>query len=344
VIVVYSICKRKQRSPADQLQAHNNNDNRNTGIYQEIFLDKPPPPSYNTPNPTIRRPMTNTETTPLRATDVFMHLIVTFLTPMFLAAAGGDPAVARAAATETVNAHCARNLADLLPIAQVIAFGLAVLGSLSLSMAEDLSIPLILRLRGNAATLNRGAEQCRRVLRDPSVRDTTPYWLAPDFDPEAERAQEEAVIANVLRATQRVAEVNARTTTKPAASPPPVAATPAAPVKPPLPTVQPAHKPEPQIQPAPAAPANASPRIPSRPATRPTQTAEDAFRRNAWATAMTDVAREYTTDLVNMPPSERREATMRAAALSGVAHQLLSGDPLPPSIFDLKTASPPPRP
>jgi hypothetical protein len=43
-----------------------------------------------------------------------------------------------------------------------------------------------------------------------------------------------------------------------------------------------------------------------------------------------------------LPPAERRGASMRAAALSGVAHQLLSGEPLPPSILDRPKQAPRP--
>jgi hypothetical protein len=46
------------------------------------------------------------------------------------------------AAIGTVNAYRARNHADLIAIAQIIAFGPAALGSLSLSMADDISLSM----------------------------------------------------------------------------------------------------------------------------------------------------------------------------------------------------------
>jgi hypothetical protein len=50
-----------------------------------------------------------------------------------------------------------------------------------------------------------------------------------------------------------------------------------------------------------------------------------------WASAMTEVASEFTTDLENLPPAERKLASRRAAALSSCANQLLSGD-VPPAL------------
>jgi hypothetical protein len=135
------------------------------------------------PNPTKRGPA-----------DVLIHLIIILLTPMFLAVAGGDPRLARMAATEALHAYGTKNLADLIAIAQIIAFGLAVLDSLGRSMADAVPDRLVLRLRGNATGLNRAAEQCRRTLRSAQPADAAPFWLAADFDAEAERRREDAII------------------------------------------------------------------------------------------------------------------------------------------------------
>ena len=59
---------------------------------------------------------------------------------MFLGISGGDVRLARIAAIQTVTAYRAANDADLIAVAQIIAFGLAALGSLSLSMADDISL------------------------------------------------------------------------------------------------------------------------------------------------------------------------------------------------------------
>jgi hypothetical protein len=119
-----------------------------------------------------------TENTP--QPNIFLDLIVALLTPMFLAATGGNIPHARAAAIQAVNAYRAETHGDLLTVAQIIAFGLAALGSLSLAMADDLPIALTLRLRGNAVSANRAAEQCRRALAESPSYDPTPE---PNEDP-----------------------------------------------------------------------------------------------------------------------------------------------------------------
>jgi hypothetical protein len=131
---------------------------------------------------TIYAPDTMTETSthiaatsetvvPLPGSSILMSLIIALLSPMFLGVSAGDVSLARLAATETVNAYRARNHADLIAIAQIIAFGLAALGSLSLAMADDISLPMTLRLRGNANACNRSAEQNRRALNHTRARD-----------------------------------------------------------------------------------------------------------------------------------------------------------------------------
>jgi hypothetical protein len=57
------------------------------------------------------------------------------LIPMLLDATEGDAQAARLLAIETINDYAARNNADLIAIAQIIAGGRASLGNLSLSMA-----------------------------------------------------------------------------------------------------------------------------------------------------------------------------------------------------------------
>ncbi|MEA2732013.1 MAG: hypothetical protein QOF70_6488, partial [Acetobacteraceae bacterium] len=67
---------------------------------------------------------------PLNPSDFLMQLIVALLAPMFLGIAAGDINLARMAAIETVSAYRTRNHADLIAVAQIIAYGLAALGSL----------------------------------------------------------------------------------------------------------------------------------------------------------------------------------------------------------------------
>jgi hypothetical protein len=106
--------------------------------------------------------------------DILLNLVVTILAPMFLSASNGDIGVARMAAMETIvasmpaldtiNLYQARRRVDVIAVAHIIACGLAALSSLSLSMADNIPLPMALRLRGNAAALIRAAEQARRAL------------------------------------------------------------------------------------------------------------------------------------------------------------------------------------
>jgi hypothetical protein len=90
-----------------------------------------------------------------RRFDTLINLLVTLLTPMFFAPTGGDIQFARIAALETIIGYQAQTGAGLIAVAKIIGFGIATLDSLSLSMNQDLEIPIILRLRGNANALGR---------------------------------------------------------------------------------------------------------------------------------------------------------------------------------------------
>lgn len=140
-----------------------------------------------------------------RTTDVLLHMIVTLLTPMFLTTTS-DIDQAYAAALATVRSCTARNPMDLLLIGQMIAFGLATLTSISLSMEDNIPINQILRLRGNAVSLHRASEECRRALPEPEpdLADADTPLTAAELQHEAE------VIAEVEQTRNRVAEYQAR--------------------------------------------------------------------------------------------------------------------------------------
>ena len=106
--------------------------------------------------------------------DTLLNLVVIFLAPVFLSASNGDIALARLAAIETVKSYRAQNHADLLAVAQVVAFGFATLGSLCLSMADDISLTMALRLRGNANALSRSAEAHHRRLEQSRANTSQP--------------------------------------------------------------------------------------------------------------------------------------------------------------------------
>lgn len=217
--------------------------------------------------------------------NILLTLVVALLAPMFLGVCGGDIAFARAAALETVNDYRAQNRAGLLAVALIVAYGLAALGSLSLSMADDIAPSMALRLRGNANALNRSAEQNRQALKRSLADDAdqAPYpgmtetgILALDD----ENFSADVVIAGVAAAQKLAADARPRTQDKPA--------------------------------PAPAAPTTA-----------------EQQSRAMWASAMAQVAGDFTADLATLRPDQRRSASIRAAALTSSASALLSGAPLP---------------
>ena len=142
--------------------------------------------------------------------DILLNLIVALLAPMFLTASGGDIGFASMAAVETVNSYRVRTLADLIAAAQIVAYGLAALGSLSLSMDDGLSLPMILRLRGNANACTRSAEHNRRALEQTRPDDRAPcHQPAPTRDP-ADAQYEAEVAANLAETKKRVAKTMAR--------------------------------------------------------------------------------------------------------------------------------------
>nr|WP_294502730.1 hypothetical protein [uncultured Rhodopila sp.] len=146
--------------------------------------------------------MSHSTTTLPRDPDggILLTLIVALLTPLFIEAAGADIAIARTAARETIAAYRVQNHASLILVGRIIAFGLTALGSLSLSMADELTIAMIIRLRSNANALNRSADRCERMLQE-----TRAAGLAPEpgggFDEVEVRA---AVAAAQRRAAEAV--------------------------------------------------------------------------------------------------------------------------------------------
>jgi hypothetical protein len=232
---------------------------------------------------------TDTRTHP---SGILANRIIALLTPMFLTVTAGDISLARVAAIETVNIYGARDHADLLAVAQIIAFGLAALGSLSLSLAEDISPSMALRLRGSANACNRSAEQNRRVLTSRRAYDPNPHHRSPPVEPalpatspEDPAPPEPGRLLSPAAEQELAAQADARLQ--------PPAQTLAQPPTPPI-TAQKRHQ-------------------------------------EMWAIAMVKEASEITTGIANLPPAERGAASIRAATLSSTAYDLLHGTaPEPP--------------
>ena len=248
--------------------------------------------------------------------EVLTYLIVTLLTPMFLLTTDGDLALARAAAAHTVSVYTARNPIDLILIAQTIALGLAVLSSVSLSMAENLPINLVVRLRGNATSLNRAAETCRRALSEPPPAIATTAARNDDFHEQAEAA----VVAEVAR-TQAKAAAWKASITQPTPAPLPQAAPESRDSPPTMKAALAAIEAESKRRIAQADTALKATGAPMPPAT----SSENERHRSTWCSAMADVAGEFTAELANLSPAERRAAGMRLAALNSTANTLARG-------------------
>nr|WP_294553846.1 hypothetical protein [uncultured Rhodopila sp.] len=143
-----------------------------------------------------------------------VNLILALLTPMFLWATEGDIRLARVAAAQTLNEYRIANRLSLFTVAKIIAFDIATLSSLSLSMYEDVSMLLALRLRGNATSLDRSGERNRRALEQASRSGETGDSVEAAVA-EAQRMVQEAKAR--VQAAARAAE-----TPQPDADPAPV--------------------------------------------------------------------------------------------------------------------------
>jgi hypothetical protein len=280
----------------------------------------------------------------LTLADILMHLVAIHLAPMFLCVTGGDIDHARMAAIETVNAYRAQTHADLIAIAQIVAFGLGALGSLSLAMDDDISVGMTLRLRGNANACNRSAEQNRRALRQHRLETGSIEHARRECAPEpGQDAYEAEVIANVAATRQLVAETQAQMQAGNQAQPPaapkaPAPAPAAAALNIPTVAIPTVNIPTVNIPPV-AIPTGNIPtgNIPTTvisgkalisPAFPGPGTTEQQWQ-GIWAAAMADVAAEYTADIPNLSPKQRRAASLRAAALTSCANDLLTGNHAP---------------
>jgi hypothetical protein len=167
--------------------------------------------------------MSDHEPDPVTGTSVLLNAVISLLAPMFLWSTGGDVAYARIAAMETLEAYRATGPRSLITATMIIAFELAALWSLSQSMSDEISLPLALRLRGNAGSMNRAAERNRQVLeQDCRIAE------APDLPSEA--ALEKAVAETqtmVQQANARIRDAQPPRAAAPVAAAP-VAAAPVA--------------------------------------------------------------------------------------------------------------------
>jgi hypothetical protein len=250
--------------------------------------------------------------TSVQPTSLPMNLVVAFLTPILLVATGGDRDQATVMAVETINAHTARNPADLLLVGESIALGLGVLSSIGLSMAENIPIDQVLRLRGNAASLHRAADRCRRAVARPGP-------IASGYEVEPRQ------------------ELPISTTAAPTPTPPSTAADsflealdfPGAPAAIEAAFAALVADAEGRIAQAGIAIKAAGAPVPT-PTPNPALMTEEEYYRACLAAGMIDTANDTPAGTPILPPAERLPLGMRAAALNSTASHLIGNTPPPP--------------
>jgi hypothetical protein len=149
--------------------------------------------------------------------DLLMEFALSLLVPFLTTGSLTDPALARRAAAETIAAYQAAGQDQLVTIAQLVAFALASLDNLRLSMPPDLSLSMKLKLRGTANALNRSSQRATATL-DRQRRDITP----PERD-------ETEILASLEAAKTVVQQALAAHPSEPTATPNHPPATPTSP-------------------------------------------------------------------------------------------------------------------
>jgi len=244
------------------------------------------------PPATATAPPDDTHAIPDRPSDLLMEFILGLLAPLLMAGCISDIGLARLAVLETVAAYKARGQGELVTIAQIVGFALAALDNLRLSAADDLSLTMKLRLRGNANALNRNSLRASITLDRP--------WLGSD--------------PLVRGAAEPAAQID-----DPGQHDPDPAGQPAASHEVTSTQAQPAH--------ASAAPQQ-EPTVAAWP-DKPAALSADRRRELLWATAMTDVATECAAELAQLSAAQHSAEAIRIGVLSEAARTLRAGGDSP---------------
>jgi hypothetical protein len=134
-----------------------------------------------------------------------LELILRLLVPLLAAGDIADLERAHQAALQAIEIYTARGHNELITISQVVGFAITALDNLRLSMPPDLSLSMKLKLRTNAAALNRGSLRATATLDKPHAAPEAP--ATPTESPTNEPPPEPAKIEPVS-ATLPVAEQN----------------------------------------------------------------------------------------------------------------------------------------
>jgi hypothetical protein len=260
-------------------------------------------------------------------------LIYGYVLPLFTGNSTLDLTAARLAMVETILSYHARTQRELLLVAKVVAFGLAALDSLRLSMDDEHAVLLKLKLRANAAALERLADRntgrLDKLLQAPAVgpAELDPWTAVDEADLAGmlsnARVMIEAANAQLAAAyvPDRPASPTSPTTAEPPAAAPAtaelIADAPAAIAQPPA-----AEPPTERPHTEPAAPPVTIPPAASAPV--PPQPAITRERRDMglWASAMKNVAMEHMAQAAEGTPAQRKDDALKASVLGEVASEL----------------------
>jgi hypothetical protein len=138
-----------------------------------------------------------------------MEFLLGLLAPLLMAGGMTDIHLARLAATEAITAYRVDGPGELVTIGQIVAFALAALDNLRLSMTADLSLSMKLKLRGNANALNRCARDNTNLLqkarrkRPPLKRDMVEQAATVEWDATETNAEAAAQVARQETETAR---------------------------------------------------------------------------------------------------------------------------------------------
>jgi hypothetical protein len=115
-------------------------------------------------------------------TPAVLDKVLGTLALLFLASTGGDLTAARHAASRLLACHDVETEEELRLAADIVSFGFHALDALGQSMAPDLPLKEVIRLRGSACSLNRQSHSSQRKL-DQLRRDRLAAAQAEEPEP-----------------------------------------------------------------------------------------------------------------------------------------------------------------
>jgi hypothetical protein len=152
-----------------------------------------------------------------------LETILIGLTPLFLLAAGNDPAAARQAAAHMLAAYHPETDDELRLAANIVAFSFQALEALGQAAAPDLPVTRVLRLRSSAVALSRESAKAERRLAqlqkarqqpeaqpepqpEPALPSPRPQPIVakPSPAPQPRSEQDRHIAASIQRAEDRI--------------------------------------------------------------------------------------------------------------------------------------------